>query len=231
MSKKFKRIEEKFALSKSEYEYLKKNFPVYLEKDTNYLYKVSSLYFDTEDFQFTKDNIRKNSYKEKFRIRKYGDTNTSVFLEIKRKFQGITDKRRIEIKEEEVQDYLSNIQTYNRTFNQEEEEYIYNEIQWLFRRLELQPKVYIHYLREAYIDKENNVRLTFDKNIKYRTTDLDILECFSNDKLVAPEIDYLMEIKTPSGLPKWLEEILTELNIKKVEFSKYKQVYQRHIQG
>lgn len=46
---------------------------------------------------------------------------------------------------------------------------------------------------------------------------------------IAPEMDVLMEVKALGSYPVWFSQILSELSIHKVSFSKYSQTYQRFL--
>ena len=65
------------------------------------------MYFDTDDYELIRTSIEKPVYKEKIRLRSYGIPNMddSVFLEIKKKFEGVGNKRRITLKLREFNDY------------------------------------------------------------------------------------------------------------------------------
>ena len=58
--------------------------------------KYSSVYFDSEHFQFYHDHHRQKMSRFKIRMRKYVDSELT-FLEIKHKFKGRTVKKRIKI--------------------------------------------------------------------------------------------------------------------------------------
>lgn len=233
VKKKFKRRELKFKLSFEEYESITKKINFYMLKDEYGLHKISSLYFDTEDFQFTQDSIKHKAYKEKFRVRFYNEYEPEkpVFLEIKRKYQGLTDKRRIVIPGNKYEYYINSIKDSNYDSGDLAGEHIHDEIQWMFRRLELVPKVIVIYDRLAYIDPNNEgFRITFDFNILYRTDYLDIKH-EPTGNLIEPELDVLMEVKYEHSLPEWFSKIIEELKLEKQSFSKYKEVYNRYIKN
>lgn len=202
-------------------------------KDEYGLHKISSLYFDTEDFQVTQYSINHKSYKEKFRVRFYNEyePEKDVFLEIKRKYHGLTDKRRIVIPGNKYEYYINNIKDNNYDNGDLADEHIHDEIQWMFRRLELVLKVIVIYDRLAYIDPNNECfRITFDFNILYRIDHLDIKhEPIGN--LIEPELDVLMEVKYENVLSEWFSKITEELALEKQSFSKYKEVYNRYIRN
>ena len=105
----FKRAEIKYLLKKEQFEEL---MP-YLEKkasvDAYGLSKINNIYFDTEDFRLIRTSIEKPMYKEKLRLRTYGDTtdDTNSFIEIKKKFDGIVYKRRISGRYADTFNYLT----------------------------------------------------------------------------------------------------------------------------
>ena len=86
------------------------------------------------------------------------------------------------------------------------------------------------YDRRAYVDKENEeLRITFDRNITTRREDLDLASGSYGDKLL-PEGYWIMEIKVPQAIPMWLTDILSELKVYKTSFSKYGTEYKEYLQ-
>ena len=72
-------------------------------------YTISNIYFDTEDDYLIRTSLSKPKYKEKLRLRSYGVPNndSNVFLEIKKKFNDIVNKRRTVLKLSEAYDFIS----------------------------------------------------------------------------------------------------------------------------
>lgn len=68
---------------------------------TNTAEPPSDLYFDTENYRLIRRSIEKPSYKEKLRIRSYrrADPESNVFVELKKKYDGVVYKRRLELPE------------------------------------------------------------------------------------------------------------------------------------
>ena len=58
---------------------------------------VCSVYYDTPDFRLIRASLEKPVYKEKLRLRSYGPAQADqpVFLELKKKYDGVVYKRRI----------------------------------------------------------------------------------------------------------------------------------------
>ena len=194
----FKRYEVKYMLSLSQYEKIINVITSYLLSDIHGKSTIQSLYYDTDNFKIIRDSIDAKSYKEKLRLRCYNkNIDNKVFLELKKKYNGVVFKRRISLSEDDAITYLAND---NAKYNDSQ---IAKEIDY-FKKLygSLKPKVLLLYDRMAYFDLNSDLRITFDNN-NY----------------------YLMEIKTGVAMPLWLSNILNENKIYPCSFSKYKNVY------
>ena len=93
----FKRIEKKYLLSESQYEALFRGIGAHLKPDEYGRSTVLSLYLDTPDHRIIRTSLEAVDYKEKLRLRSYGTatSDSTVFLELKKKFEGIVYKRRV----------------------------------------------------------------------------------------------------------------------------------------
>ena len=83
----------------------------------------------------------------------------------------------------------------------------------------------IIYDRCAYANESGDLRITLDRNIRYRTDDLDLTYSLDGKNII-PEGYILMEIKVPGTYPMWLTRLLSEHKIFKTSFSKYGRAYQ-----
>ena len=103
---------------------------------------------------------------------------------------------------------------------------ITDEIDWFLKYYErVIPAMVIAYDREAMFSKENrDLRITFDSNIRWRKTDLD-LRMGDEGIALLPEGYHLMEIKIPGAMPVWLAKMLDELKIFPTSYSKYGMAY------
>lgn len=227
LKKVFQRKETKYLLTHGQFEPFFQELTKQMEVDEFGKHTILSLYFDTKDFQFIQKSMEKPKYKEKFRVRSYGvpQEDCLVFLEIKKKVKGIVYKRRLPIPYSEYCQWLA---TGKFTTNGASQ--IAQEITWLFsRHADLQPKTLIAYDRLSLFGKEEeDFRVTFDQNIRYRTQEL-VLEKGSNGELVAPEIDVLMEVKALGAYPIWFVELLNNYGVRKGSFSKYAETFKRHL--
>jgi len=101
---------------------------------------------------------------------------------------------------------------------------ILREIEY-FRDLygNLRRSVLILYDRTAFFG-DDELRVTFDKNVRYRTERLNLSSDLNGTPLIT-DGKILMEIKIKGGMPIWLSKILSELKIYKTRFSKYGEAY------
>ena len=104
------------------------------------------------------------------------------------------------------------------------------EIDWCMKIYENpKPKVVLSYEREAFYWKnDKDIRLTFDRNVRYRMNDLSLQKGSSGVRII-PEDSILMEIKTPGSMPIELAEILSLCKIYPSSFSKYGKAYLHYI--
>ena len=67
------------------------------EKDDYGAYTICNIYYDTGDWRLIRKSLEKTVYKEKLRIRSYGvpTGDDKVFVELKKKYDGVVYKRRV----------------------------------------------------------------------------------------------------------------------------------------
>lgn len=213
----FKRYETKYILDLDQFNCLIKVIESNMNKDPYGNTTIQSLYFDTSNSILARRSIEKPNYKEKLRLRSYGIKNldSNVFLEIKKKYDGIVYKRRCEIKQSDIDSFLE----YNLNLDNQ----IGHEMNY-FRDFykTLEKKMLITYERKAYF--KDDLRITFDSNIKYRDYDLTLDKGYYGKSLIDKN-HILMEIKVSNSYPLWLTSILNLNNIYQTSFSKYGMSY------
>ena len=226
----FVRKEKKYLISESQKDELLKVLPQYMDFDKFCIngkkYTVNNIYFDTETFNVIRHSLSKPKYKEKLRIRSYINEAHDfdlVFLEVKKKFNGVVNKRRVLFPLKDIETYLQNgIRPIDITAQQSQ---IFDEIDYILLNEKVSPAVYLSYLRIALFAKEDStIRLTIDEDIITRTTNLSLREKRFGNSLL-PKGYYLMEIKVNGAFPLWLANILTSLKIYPTSFSKYGKFY------
>ena len=222
----FKRIEKKYLLSDKQYDALFHEIGAHLKPDKYGRSTVLSLYLDTSDHQIIRSSMEAVDYKEKLRLRSYGTAgaDSTVFLELKKKFGGVVYKRRAAMTLKEADRYL-------RTGIKPFESQIMSELDWAMR-LYGRPKgaMLIACEREAWFDEEHpDLRLTFDRDIRYRENE-PRLDRGSAGIHLLPSDTVLLEIKTAGAMPLWLADALDAETILPGSFSKYGAAYMRTLE-
>ena len=214
------RVEEKYIVSKVKYNKLVKELLKHTVHDEYYRMKVCNLYYDTKDYDLIRRSLDKPVYREKIRIRSYDipKLDSIVYVEIKKKYNNMSNKRRVDISLKEAYQLLEKHDNAN-------DKQIICELLYAKESYLLQPSCYISYDREAYVDKlTKSIRITFDNNLICRDYDL-LLEKGCYGVSILDSDDYIMEIKTDAVIPMWLSRIMTELRLYPCSFSKYGTFY------
>lgn len=221
----FRRYEKKYMLSNEQHQILMERLYDHMTKDSYGMHTICNVYLDTESYELIRASIEKPIYKEKIRLRSYGipKPGDKVFVEIKKKFDGIVYKRRVQLPLDEAMNRL----TLGKQPTASSQ--ILYEIDWFMKRYMPVPKVFIAYDRLALFGNEDpKLRITFDQNIRFRECLLDPSKGSWGNPLLEPG-KILMEIKIPGAMPIWLSQILAGLNIFPTSFSKYGNYYKEHL--
>lgn len=221
----FKRYEIKYLLTVAQKEAILQVMAPYMALDQYGRTTIRNIYFDTDSYRLIRRSIEKPLYKEKLRIRSYRKTETKdkVFVELKKKFDGVVYKRRLSMPQQAAMEWLCNGANPPDSQIGREVEYFRNFYETLH------PAVYLSYEREAYLAKDgSDFRVTFDDHIYARQDRLTLLEEPGGTELL-PQGMVLMEVKTSGAMPLWMTRHLTEQKIFKTSFSKYGTAYQTMI--
>lgn len=224
----FKRYELKYLLTRKQKEMIQEAMVPYMEADAYGRSTICNIYFDTPDSLLIRRSLEKPVYKEKLRVRSYGraKADSTVFVELKKKYKSVVYKRRVHTTEQKAMDYLC------KGISLPIQNQITEEIDYALTLYKnLQPAVYLSYEREAFYGKEDReLRITFDENILWRNEDISLCAEVYGEPLL--ERGYaLMEIKIAEAMPLWLVKLLSEHHIYKTSFSKYGCAYTNMIKN
>lgn len=221
----FNRIEKKYLLTADSYERLRDALRSYMEEDEYGLHTICNIYYDTPDYHLIRRSIEKPVYKEKLRLRSYGipREDSKVFLEIKKKYNKVVNKRRISLGLQEAYRYLE------EGVRPEKDSQILREMDFFLERYPLQKGLYLAYDRRALFGKEDpEFRLTFDTNIRCRWEEME-LERGDYGHFLLPAGCRLMESKVMGSTPLWFSSLLSSLHIYPASFSKYGYFYKEKL--
>ena len=218
----FLRREQKYLLTSDQRIAVEKALRQHMVPDSHGESLVCNIYCDTPDYRLIRKSVEKPDFKEKLRLRCYGTAKagTPIFVEMKRKMEGIVYKRRLNVPEQTAMDFLAGKGALPDT-------QIGRELTY-FRDFygSLIPKMYLSYERSAWFDSAgSDLRLTLDRNILWRTDRL-LLSEPSDGRPLLPEGMSLMEIKAEHAMPLWLVEVLNTQKIRQTSFSKCGRAYE-----
>jgi hypothetical protein len=175
------------------------------------VYRITSLYFDTDGF----DVFHRNGSfgRGKYRIRRY-DTSKSAYLERKLKTHDMVSKRRTKVKIREL-DCLSNCRR-DRSWDGD----------WFHRRLalrELAPVCQVTYLRTARVSMTETgpIRLTLDCAIGIAAVDGPRFRPIEESMPLAGE-PLILELKFRAPFPRLFRELVDGFDLSPTAISKYR---------
>ena len=155
--------------------------------------------------------------RDKYRMRIYDVKQDWVKLERKRKVNNYVQKTTAIITREQA---LKIIEGDYSNFLREENRDI-NSIYFDFRRKYLRPVVLIDYIRDVFMLDYNDIRITFDKNLRANNQDLDMfgINVFG-EPLQKSEV-IIMEVKYNHCLPSWFQSFFKFESATASAISKY----------
>ncbi len=222
----FKRYELKYLLTQAQKQTVLQAMAAFMDLDQYGRTTIRNIYFDTDNYRLIRRSIEKPVYKEKLRIRSYqrAKATSTVFVELKKKYDSIVYKRRISLRSKEAMDWVLR-QNHCHKDTQISEEVDY----FLDFYGAMRPVVFLSYEREAYFAKDgSDFRVTFDDHILCRQEDISLDSAVYGTPLL-PEGKVLMEIKCSGGIPLWMTKVLSQERIYKTSFSKYGSAYETMI--
>ena len=183
----FKRYEIKYLITREQQKRIKTAIIPFMKPDEYGKSTIYSLYFDTPNHLLIRRSLEKPAYKEKLRLRSYGQArpDSTVFIEIKKKYQSVVYKRRVSVSEENARAYFEK----NRPLPTQNQ--ITAEIDYFFQQYPgLCPAVFLSYEREAFYAKDGiDFRLTFDENILWREDSLSLCAGTFGNRVLPGDFD------------------------------------------
>lgn len=173
--------------------------------DENNQYHIRSLYFDTVFDDALMDKINGTANRDKYRIRIYNFSDQMIRLECKSKFRDLISKRSARISRDIAEQLISGDPTGLESTASGLMSDMYREM----RTNLLHPVVIVDYLREAYLHPAEDVRITFDMQLRSGVNSIDL---FNPNIPTLPPFDHeeiILEVKYNRVLPPYINDILT----------------------
>lgn len=187
---------------------------------------IRNIYLETDDYRIIRRSIEKPAYREKLRIRSYSQATpeSTVFVELKKKYDKIVYKRRIALSEQDATNWVCH------GGDPPCDTQISREIEYFIDFYgDLTPTVLLSYERCANFDNGGtDFRVTFDERVLARRENVNLCSEVYGEPLL-PEDRVLMELKCSGGIPMWMVRALSREKIYKTSFSKYGTAYRELI--
>ncbi len=233
----FRRFEIKFVVPESIASAFGQALEPWMQPDLNGPvggYGLESLYYDSADLRFYWEKIDGTLFRRKIRIRRYVDVHVDgatphaddtmpVWLEVKQRYDRVTQKRRVPMRLGEARSFLD-----RRIRPTEADAPILDEVDVLVRESGLIPTVVTGYHRTALVgtDHEPGLRVTFDRNLYFRRNELSMTTTGPEGPLLPPGW-VVIEVKVNDRLPGWLSDLIAEHGLSVTRISKYVQAVER----
>ena len=184
----------------------------------NGTYQIRSIYFDNTDDKALREKVDGVARREKFRIRYYNDDLSFITLEKKMKIDDLCLKYDATITEEECRKLLAG----ELAWMKDHPEGLVRELYAKMQYQRLKPRVLVSYVREPYIYRPGNVRVTFDSHIRTSLYHQEFLtKDVSDISATDTPQDMLVEIKYDAFLPQVIQDLIQMPGIRRQAFSKY----------
>lgn len=224
----------KFMITKEQYKKVVEGFGDRMELDEynigGNLYTIMNLYYDTPLDDLVSTGLkREDKYRFKIRLRSYDPEYPTAFLEIKKKVNGLVNKRRTLMYIDDVNPFLMEHKEVPESKIVKRQ--VIKELDVIAKNIELMPKVVLCYDREAFFGtraEDGDLRVTFDTNIRARRYDLDLRKG-SHGERILDENFVLMEVKVDKSVPLWLARLMSENSVRKKRFSKYGTEFSQYV--
>lgn len=189
-----------------------------IHSDKNGVYQVRSLYFDDIRNSCAVDVDAGSSKRLKYRLRYYNNDLETLHLELKEKVYGRGRKYSCPISIEQYEKIMSG-DIWNLFWQTEDK---------LLQRFCIDsanrgfsPRIITDYEREAYVEKDLNIRVNFDRNI-FASDDIEQFLTGKYSKVVLQKSNMqILEVKFTDLLPKHIHDIINMKCLAQKSFSKY----------
>ena len=215
------RHEWKHVLNTTDLLILRQRLRAIMESDPHAIdgkYHIRSLYFDNLEDKALREKIDGVNMREKFRIRLYNCNSSLINLEKKSKKNGLGTKYSAKLSAEETQKIVEG----EIDWMLQSENSLIQELYCKMRYQGMRPKTIVDYIREPFIFRPGNVRVTLDYDIR---TGLHSTDLLNPDAVTIPAGDapLLIEVKWDEFLPSIIREAVSLPNRRVGAFSKYAQ--------
>jgi hypothetical protein len=218
---KVQRHEVKYYISYADYEYARHLLNTLMIRDPHQKedrgYFIRSLYFDDIYNTSVEEKLDGIEHRDKYRLRIYDPLQTWVKLERKRKNNQFVNKSSVTLSKAEALQMIEG----DIDFLLDKDSTSARSIFFDLKRKYMRPAVIVDYDREVYMLDYNEIRVTFDKDIRVNTSNLDLFNPDLETQTLQRPDTIIMEVKFNTCLPPWFPALLKFDGTTAMAISKY----------
>jgi SPX domain protein involved in polyphosphate accumulation len=228
MIRRFNRYELKYVIHASTYRALVDDLLNFMVPDpygdADGFYRVTSLYYDSPDYQCYRSKVEGLKYRRKLRLRIYPGQNidkvTHGFAEIKQRMNRTVQKRRLTLPLADANALCDGV--FDPLALDDMDQATAGEILYMVRAANLRPACIVSYRRQAFMGGryEAGMRLTFDMQLQGRVHALEVNAPARNHYFMPPDW-FIMEVKVNERIPDWMVSVLAKHECETQRVSKY----------
>lgn len=180
-------------------------------------YTIRSLYFDSLEDRDFHEKIDGLELRRKCRLRTYMNDPSFCMLELKKKQGNLQQKTSYRLTREQGERLIEGdygmLLELNHPFlvdcYQMMTQYVYK------------PKAVVTYERDAFVAKENKIRITFDQMIRGTESNFDIFSDHLNENYILDSSNVVLEVKYNGFLLQYIKDLLVGVERHEQSVSKY----------
>jgi hypothetical protein len=215
------RHELKFMINFHQYYMIRQRLKSLMQRDEHAgpdgEYHIRSLYFDEIGNKALDEKQGGVSDRVKYRIRIYNLQDKVIHFEKKIKKNEFIAKVKESMTRSMVDELLQgNIEVMNVP-----DKSLFTELHYEMKNRLLRPKVIVDYVREPYVCRNGNVRITFDKDLKSGLNGTDLFDPQLGAVRALDENFIILEVKYDEYLPGYIRDALQLEGLHRQSASKY----------
>ena len=180
-------------------------------------YHIRSLYFYTINDDALEEKIAGVGNRKKYRIRIYNFSDRVIKLECKSKYGDLISKQSVTIPRDLAEQLIAGDPEGLQRMRHPLLHDVFREM----RTRLLRPIVIVDYVREAYIHPAEEVRITFDKQLRTGLYSSDMFNPMLPTYPVFDDPVEILEVKYDEFLPSYLQSVLSGVTAQRSAVSKY----------
>ncbi|MBQ7825666.1 MAG: polyphosphate polymerase domain-containing protein [Clostridia bacterium] len=180
-------------------------------------YHIRSLYFDTINDDALEEKIAGVGNRKKYRMRIYNFSDKVIKLECKSKYGDLISKQSVSIPRDLAEQLIAGDPDGLQRMRHPLLHDVYREM----RTRLLRPVVIVDYIREAYIHPAQDVRITFDKQLRTGMYSSDMFNPMLPTFPVFDDPVEILEVKFNEFLPTYIQSIISGVTAQRSAVSKY----------